>query len=499
MDRITSNCAIALALCLAAPAAAATNAAETTCEVSTCYPAADARAELDTLYAKTREAHFDMFARVSEEAYLAELDRLKEEIRGEISRTRLLALSQQLLAFGKVGHARTMAAVMEGLGHLQSGGRFFPLSIVTRDGEMVLDQWADDTNRFAPGSRIMAIDGRPASEWLTLLRRHVSADNDRLFHAQLEQTLPLLLWLEMGARPEVELTIAWPDGTQATGTLTSFDYATFKARQTSRPVPSPERDSNARVYRLLDNDIAYLQPGPFFNVASDEGADAGAYEVAPVEAFYTEAFDAFAEAGAHELIIDLRGNPGGDNSFSDPLVARFADREFSFASKFMVKAGAATKARYAEKPATGELGRRMRAAEAATPNGEVYEVALPPVQPRTENRFDGPVYVLIDRHSYSNAAVMAAQVKDYGFGTIMGEETADLPTTYGSVEKFALPLTGANVDFPKSFIVRPSGAINARGVVPDVSLEPQPIGEAEDIVLDKAVEWVVSARDASQS
>jgi hypothetical protein len=35
---------------------------------------------------------------------------------------------------------------------------------------------------------------------------------------------------------------------------------------------------------------------------------------------------------ARRLIIDLRGNPGGDNLFSDVMVSWFATRPFRFAS-----------------------------------------------------------------------------------------------------------------------------------------------------------------------
>ena len=465
------------------------------CQSEDCYSPQDAREELETLYTMMREAHFDMFARVTEAEYRARFEGLKAQIDGPVSKTRLFTLLQQTLAIGNIGHARTMAPVMQAFGNLQSGGTFFPLSVTEREGEIVLDQWADETNRFPPGAVILALDGEPIDAWLARLRTHVSADNERLFYAQLEQLFPLLLWLEIGARPELELEVRWADGRRARGALAQTDYASYIARRDDRTPARPDRDGNTRVYRVLDQGIAYLQPGPFYNIPADEGVTPGGYMVAPVEIFYTAAFDAFARAGARELIIDLRGNPGGDNSFSDPLVARFADRDFAFASKFSLKASAATKARHVDNPATDELGRRLRAVEAATPNGEVYEVELPRVEPRKGNRFDGPVYVLIDRNSYSNASVMAAQVKDYGFGTIIGEETADLPTTYGSVEKFTLPLTGIEVDYPKSYIVRPSGAVSARGVVPDIALDLQPIGEGRDVVLENAVELVVSRRE----
>ena len=65
--------------------------------------------------------------------------------------------------------------------------------------------------------------------------------------------------------------------------------------------------------------------------------------------------------------------------------------------------------------------------------------------------------MLIDRHSYSNATSVAALVQDYDFGTVLGEETADVASNYASVLYFDLPKTGITVTFPKSHFVRPNG------------------------------------------
>ncbi|MEJ2006459.1 MAG: S41 family peptidase [Cyclobacteriaceae bacterium] len=58
----------------------------------------------------------------------------------------------------------------------------------------------------------------------------------------------------------------------------------------------------------------------------------------------------------------------------------------------------------------------------------MYATALEPYQPQPEDkRFKGKVYVLINRLSHSMAAVTAAQIQDYDFGILVGEETGDYP------------------------------------------------------------------------
>lgn len=464
------------------------------CTPKTCYEGSAFRAELDKLFNEMRAAHFDMFARTDETTYRAELERLKADVGEQIPKQRAHSLLEQLLAFGRVGHAKTDIAVKDVLGSLQEGLKILPLSVVYRDGKMVLDQWVDGTDRFPPGSEILEFDGLSVPELEQRLRHHVSADNDLLLRALLEKAFPIYLALEFGEVDAVPMQVRWANGGMARGDVNAVDAGTYFSLHARRPVPAPKDDGGERSFRLLGRGIAYLKPGPFGNIESEEGTTPGGYDPAPFEAFLHKAFSSFETADATDLVIDLRSNPGGDNSFSDLLVARIADRPFSFASRFELKASAATKARFAENPADNELGRRMRAREAATPNGETYFVELPLNQPRADNRFDGDVWVLVDRHSFSNAAVTAALVQDYRFGTIIGEETADLPSTYGSVETFTLPLTGAVVHYPKSHIVRPSGEDTGRGVVPDVRLPPQPIGVSEDVTLGAAVKHIAAAR-----
>src|SRR5690606_31117311 len=130
---------------------------------------------------------------------------------------------------------------------------------------------------------------------------------------------------------------------------------------------------------------------------------------------------------------------------------------------------------------------RYEALYAAHPPGKRFEVEFPAVPPRKDARFDGPVYLLIHRHTYSTAAIVAALVQDYGFARILGEETSDLATTYGAMEHFTLTHTGIQVGFPKAYMVRPSGDTSARGVVPDLAIRTPPGDEAWGRVLQQAV------------
>jgi C-terminal processing protease CtpA/Prc len=87
----------------------------------------------------------------------------------------------------------------------------------------------------------------------------------------------------------------------------------------------------------------------------------------------------------------------------------------------------------------------------------------------------------------STSQRLAALAQDYGFATILGEETADLASTYGAMESFTLPRTGIQVGFPKARILRPSGDPVPRGVVPDVAIPSPLVPGGRDEMLEQAL------------
>src|SRR3982750_2211600 len=101
----------------AAPARAAS-----ACLPTECFSAKQVRTDLSFLYATMRDSHFNLYARVPQAAYDAYLASLLSEINGAIPKGQANLLMQRLLAFGRVGHARTDAPVNDALAFVHHGG-----------------------------------------------------------------------------------------------------------------------------------------------------------------------------------------------------------------------------------------------------------------------------------------------------------------------------------------------------------------------------------------
>lgn len=456
------------------------------------------RSDFATLYRRLQDSHFDLFARRPKTEY----DALFEQMRGEFDEPGgvddIQRRFQRFVAFGNVAHANIAPSAGAWEQYRAKGGKAFPLFLRVVDGKVhVVDDYSGHAS-IAVGDQIVSVNGESALPWMARLRAQVSADNDYLAFVQLEGQLPILVWREYGELDAFELVLAKAGGEQLAIKLPALDRAGFKATAARRS----ERfdfDGNTREARMLDGGIAYLRPGPFYDTRPEA---AHPWDPAAFKTFVDNAFAGFLDKRAHSVLIDLRNNPGGDNSFSDPLLAWFADKPFRFSSDFEIRvseaAVASNRKRLAAQSEGDSVSAKLAAAYAGQPLHSRVKFPIPLVSPRAGERFKGRVYLLINRHSYSNTVLVAAIAQDYGFGTVLGEETADLASTYGASEQFTLPQTGIAVSFPKARILRPSGDQQARGVVPDIAIDTPLTASSKDVVLENAVA-VVSGQASATS
>lgn len=358
-----------------------------------------------------------------------------------------------------------------------------PLSIRYIGDRLMIASDMSGNSPSLDGAEILSLNAVPAAELEARLTAHLSADNPYLARTMLEFRFIPLLWLELGSPAAYELEIADSDGTRRTVTVPALTRDQLVLNETDF-----ELDWDERRYELMGN-VGYLRPGPFYNNAP--GAE-DMWDNSAFTAFIDEAFGAFLAADVPAVLIDLRANPGGDNSFSDHMVAWYADQPFRFASNFFVRVSeqaTASNARRLTPGDTGSISARFAAAFADAAPGDIIDFDLGDTPPREGRRYEGQVYLLIDRHSYSNTVTVAALSQDYGFARILGEETSDLASTHGAMEQFTLPRTGIVVNFPKAHIIRPSGDISSRGVIPEIHIT-SPLRSAQDDALAEALDVI---------
>lgn len=443
------------------------------------------RKDFIQLYKSLRSAHVDLYVSMSASDYDRAFEQTLERFTQPMSQEDVITEFQKFVALGDVAHARIESADAAFSDYLAAGGTMLPLILRIQADQAFVTDFFGDGPQPPPGHEIILFNNEPIGVVLQRLRAHVSADTKLLADTLMELQLPRLIWHAYGERASFDVVLRDSEGHETAMTINAVSYQVAQQESAGQQTGRLELSWSNREARIVPDGTAYLRPGPFYNVDSDDS-----WNTAEFEAFIDDAFSKFIEAESPRLLIDLRNNPGGDASFSDLMIAWLADRPFRFYSEFQVKVSPEAEASNSTRLVGDDVHWVSRAYArefASRKNGEIFSFEMPFVPPREGQRFQGDVYVLVNRHSYSNAVTTAALLQDYEFAVILGEETADLASTLGAMEHFTLDQTGIKVGFPKARIVRPNGDTTRRGVIPDLHIETPLIEGEEDPTLQAAL------------
>ena len=454
------------------------------------FSQAQIRSDFETLYDGLKSAHIDLYAHQEKGAYDALYTEMVNAFDEPQTPFQVQTEFQKFVAFGNVGHARIEFPYTDYQTFRDGGGKSFPVYLRFQDGRPFVGENYSGRDKIEAGMELISVDNIPADEYLLSLEQHISADTRYMAHSLLEFTLPQYIWLEYGEVETFSLELLSIDGERFKVEVPSRSWPEIEQTMEAAP-PGFTLSSYERIAKVLPKNTGYLRPGPFYDFETPDNP----WNNKDFARFIDDAFQSYLDAGVNKLIIDLRLNPGGDSSFSDLMIAWFADKPFSFASEFIVRsswqAQASNQARLDANPESveGVSGRYAKLFE-KTPFGENFKFDIPEGLPRKGKKFTGEIFVLIDRNSYSNAVNVASIIQDYNMGIIIGEKTSDMATTYGAMETFTLPETGLSVGFPKAHIIRPNGDRKVDGVTPDILITKPVIPAPHDVVLEKALEII---------
>ena len=163
--------------------------------------------------------------------------------------------------------------------------------------------------------------------------------------------------------------------------------------------------------------------------------------------------------GMNKVIIDVRGNPGGDSRTCEKLLKILGMKvpEYSMYLRYSPKAAAQN----GYKKTSGHYYHK----------GSVKKAKKNP-------KID--LIVLTDR-SFSSATMLAVYVRDGKLGRIVGEPSANMPCAYGDNIYFSLPNSGITGTLSHKQFIRPDvSRKNERMLVPDDEINP-------DFALDRAL------------
>jgi hypothetical protein len=259
------------------------------------------------------------------------------------------------------------------------------------------------------------------------------------------------------------------------------------------------KEQKAKVGSQLPLRLKYLQPGTALLTI-------GRFFIPKEEqdfyAFIDSAFLDLKIKGVENLIIDVRNNEGGEESFGGYLYSYLAAGDFQYYKKITVaQKEPVTFIQHAWMPPPYEEERKKFVEK----DGEVLWMGQPylSLKPAQQNAFKGKVFVLINGLSFSVTSEFASFVHHHKRATFIGEETggAYYGNNSGVFTIVTLPNTKLGMGIPLlGFYSNVSGyPYKDRGIIPnhEVRRTVDDIINGKDAVLEFTLGLTRSAKRGS--
>lgn len=171
-------------------------------------------------------------------------------------------------------------------------------------------------------------------------------------------------------------------------------------------------------------------------------------------------FGRLSEREVKNLILDLRGNDGGDPYSATYLLRHLINKPFRYFSHRSIG----------------------------------FYNDLKSHQEISDNLFTGNLFILVDGGCYSTTGHICSLLKYHKAGIFIGEETGGSYACNGAYKEFTLKNTGINLLLPHGvFITDVNGLTKGRGIMPDYSVQPsiEDIVNKKDVVLERALSLII--------
>lgn len=439
-------------------------------------------ADFETLQSALVETYAGIYRLADSVAVQKRFDRYRKQLATVHNQADFISLLTTLIASFREGHMKV--EYDNETNNLLNSSKLFPFTIVVENEKLkVLYNETGTDQTILPGMEILSINGLKAGQLIKAMLLHIPADGYGFAHRnkRLADKFPENLWLYFGqeevfnvkakdsAGKDVILKVAGVTGAQRETNLRAV--LNLQMRQGVRKIE--RRGPNVM--------LSYTNEGKTGNLRIQQfrGKD-----------FIKELDSVFRlidPQNTKTLILDLRGNGGGEDMYGAALVSHLTAAPFRYFNKIQMRTIKSSFGGWGD-----DLLNLLRKGTVSGPDGRYLVTgALHPgldLQQPSAITFKGKLFVLTDGYTFSTAADVSAVIRQNTTAVFIGEETGGAAdgNTSGIFAQLELPNSGLAVDIPawcywNAVTVREKH----RGVLPDHPL----INTVDDILNSNDRQW----------
>lgn len=341
--------------------------------------------------------------------------------------------------------------------------RFFPLQLYFTDQHT----YASVEDKILNGSEILSINNQP----IDLIRKHtleyIVSDGDIQTKklSILHNFFYFYYYLFNGEQPYYDIKFKTTDG--------SIKQIRFTAR-TEKEIVKDENGNRPVKYLQL---TVKASKTAILTIKSFEKSLLEA-NVENFPEFLQKSFSILHKKGIKKLIIDLRGNGGGRDTYGPLLYSYLVQKPFQYYKSLNTITTELPYQQFKSNVSSyNDLTKKMLTK--LSPNNYKLEITAHPnlqtIRPATAN-YQGKLWFLIDGQSFSTTAEFCAIAFSNNLGKFIGEETGGTygGNTSGVQIESTLPHTKIQISFGTvqyNMAVSPKSNL-ARGIIPHFKIQP---------------------------
>lgn len=428
--------------------------------------------DLDFMLKTMEEVHPDLFFNLSQQEMNSLVTEAKQKLlSGGVSREKFFRMVSAIVARIGDDHTSVTLPTEKYISNAQAEGPVFPFEVsCTHSKITVTRSFATDLD----GAVINSINGVDCNDILSGLLSTISGMTVANRESMAAVSFRKYLFLMYGYATEFRLVVKKEEKTESLtvpGVTSGFIGRAITAEYSSHASsPYEYKIHKNRGYALL---------------SLRQSVDHSAFS-SLIRKMFTE----IKEAGVKNLIIDLRGNGGGQSSLADDLCSYLTEKPFKHFSRVDVKVSRQIRKYYsavckhlASFPMSLLPARFIHGEPWKKPVGEIVSSFDEPGYPNESDlHFTGRVLALTDSFTASAASDLAVLLKDNQIGNTIGKDTGGFATSYGDSYLFSLPGTFLQCRVSHKFFVRPSGDEAPGPVVPDYPVKADALNFAVDLL-----------------
>lgn len=301
--------------------------------------------------------------------------------------------------------------------------KMFPLGVYARDGQLFVIHSYHRESPVKYGSRIVSVNGQNADRIVNDMLGNIWSDGFIMTkrYKRLNNVFPYLYALLYDFPEKFEMEVL-EDGKERNITMKTVTRQVMDAYNDSLFAGGGAETSDLWM-KLVYEDIALITIGTFAYYDDNAGFNR----------FIDSSFQVISDRNVRHLIIDLRGNDGGDPFCSSHLLSYLQKKPVVYFRN---------------------------------PYGKYARLNKP--LPMAENHFTGHQYYLIDGMCFSTTGHFTSLLKYYELGTFIGEETGATYACNDASHDTNLKYTGYRLQSARrTFATAVTGFPRDQGIIPE--------------------------------